>query len=705
VRRRTFLALPAAAASVAAAQQATTPEALPATPYHDYSLCLPDVLRRLAARAYSRRNEAIARLTTPEAIRARQKWARGMFWKLVGGPPERTPLDARSTGTLVRDGYRVEKLVYQSWPSFFVSANLYVPAGGTPPFPGVLFQMGHSRNGKAYESYQRCCQGLVKLGFVVLGFDPIGQGERVFYPGEDPARSRLDSPDDEHTVPGRQMLLYGDTMSRLQVWDAVRSLDYLASHPLVDPKRLASTGQSGGATLTMMLGCVDDRLRAAAVASGNTENFACAGFNPPGSTDDAEQDFVDSGPAGFDRWDLLYPMAPNPLLISVSDKDWFGTYSSSYQTSGHEEFHKLRKVYAALGHANALQWTSTPLPHNLAYDSRLKIYNWFSRWLKGDSHPVAEEPATAPEAERELLVSESGSVVKSFASLSPFVMNRKRTFTRSAANLAGLTGTVRPAASARFAVLGRVPSRAVDIEAVEVAPEPRVWLPSWMFVPHTPDRSLPALLLLPPHGRNSDWHEGELNERLADAGAAVCVPDLRGAGDLSPEFGRHNAAYALDHHNDENYAWASLILGRPLAGQWATDILALAAAFRAHPAAAGRKLILAAAGRWTVPALIAAALDEKIAGLYLAGGIISFESVAATEDYICSFANFVPRLLLHTDLPETAASLGSRKLVIAGAVDARGTVVPEAEVRRLYPSATVLAAPRWDLETLSRLAS
>src|SRR5207253_9032759 len=172
------------------------------------------------------------------------------------------------------------------------------------------------------------------------------QGERTYYPGVKPSRSRLaGGADDEHTVPGKQMLLIGDSSVRLQTWDAVRSLDYLASHPLVDPKRLAATGQSGGGTNTMLLAAVDDRLAAVAVASGITENFACANFNPPGSTDDGEQNLIASGPAAFDRWDLLYPVAPKPLLVLVSQRDFFGTYSPNYLTSGNEEFQKLRRIY------------------------------------------------------------------------------------------------------------------------------------------------------------------------------------------------------------------------------------------------------------------------------------------------------------------------------------------------------------------------
>ncbi len=242
-----------------------------------------------------------------------------------------------------------------------MSANLYVPSSGKPPYPGVLFQMGHSPQGKAAVTYQKCCQGLARLGHLVLAFDPMGQGERINYPNASGPNAsgndtRLDSIDEEHNVPGKQMLLLGDTASRYQVWDAIRSLDYLASHPLVNRERLATTGQSGGGTLTMLLACVDDRLSAVAVSSGNTENVACADFDPPGSTDDAEQNLIGSCPLGFDRWDLLYPIAPKPLLILVSAHDFFGTYSPRYLSSGREEY---RKVVAGVSGCLAIRITST----------------------------------------------------------------------------------------------------------------------------------------------------------------------------------------------------------------------------------------------------------------------------------------------------------------------------------------------------------
>ncbi len=696
--RRTFFSLAGAAGAATRAAFPQAPQGYPGTPYRDYSRCLPDYLRRLAAGAYERRNREIAKLTTPDAIRARQKWVRETFWRLAGGMPERTPLNPRTTGAFERDSYRVEKILYESRPKFFIPANLYIPTRGTGPFPGILFQMGHSTNGKAYASYQRCCQGLVRLGFVVLAFDPMGQGERIYYPASAGAQSRLGSADDEHTVPGKQMLLYGDTSTRLQVWDAIRCLDYLASLPSVDPKRLGSTGQSGGGTLTMFLACADDRLAAAAVCSGNTENIACRNYNPPGATDDAEQNFLFSGPAGFDRWDTLYPIAPKPLLVGVSDKDFFGTYSSNYLSSGWEEYQKLAGVYKVLGAGDRLDWADTPLPHGLAYDSRLSVYRWFSRWLKNDTNPIDREPPTAPEHDKTLWVGPTGSVVNDFGSDTPFTLNRNRKVTKTAVDLAGLVGAARPAAETALRTLRMVPSRDVDIEAVEVQSAPDVWLPAWVFLPRNAPAPRSVFLLLEPATRNSRWHEGELYQALASRGHAVGVPNLRGIDDLSPEFPRGRAQYARDHQDEENFSWASLILGRPMLGQWVTDILAVSAALKNR--FRGARLVAAAFDKLTVPSLFAAALDPSIAALYLAHGLASFQAIVDAEDYRTSFANFVPGLLNHTDLPDVAAAIAPRPVTLAGAVDAHGAAMDVAALRGLYPRAELRPEARWDLESI-----
>ena len=346
--------------------------------YREYARCLPDYLAALAADAYTRRNARIAGLKTPAAIHDYQAWARRTFTQLAGPLPERTPLNVRTTGGFERDRYRVEKLVYESRPGLFVTANLYLPKAGTRPIPACFFRWATAPTARATRSTSAAARDWCNSATSCWRSTPSARANAS------PACAPLPT---NTPFPGRQMLLVGETATGAMLWDAMRSLDVLAAHPQVDPKRLASTGQSGGATLTMILAAVDDRLAAAAVSSGNTENFAPAPFLAPGSSDDAEQDLVGSGPLAFDRWDLLWPIAPKPLLIAASAHDFFGTYSPSYERSGREEFAKLARAYRALGAADRLGYFESPLPHGLSYPMRMAIYHWFERFLKRERSP------------------------------------------------------------------------------------------------------------------------------------------------------------------------------------------------------------------------------------------------------------------------------------------------------------------------------
>ena len=621
--------------------------------YRSYAQCWPDFLRKLASEAYDRRKAEIAKLTTAAAISARQQWVPRTLWPLIGGEPARTPLDVRVRGEFPRDGYRVEKLTYESQPGLIVTANLYIPSKMKPPYPGVLFQMGHALNGKANDGYQRCCQGLARLGYLVLAFDPMGQGERTYYPQPAPATlTRLGSADDEHTVPGQQMLLVGDSATRMQLWDAVRSLDVLAAHPLADPKRLASTGQSGGATLTMLLAAVDSRLAAAALTCGNTENFACRDFNPPGSTDDAEQNFVDGARHGFDRWDLLYPLAPKPLLIAASARDFFGTYSPNYLSSGREEFAHLERVYKMLGQPSHLRWVEGPLPHGLTEPMRLEIYNWFERHLNGRTKPIETEPPTAPENEETLWTGRTGNAVRDQASLRPLDLVRERlnrTKPTGKPDWPRLLALPRVPVAAP-AVLGRTRFGSVQIEAIEVASETPVFVPAWHYQPAKTNGKL--VVVIEPGGRSTRWQEGQMLHQLALEGFAVCAADVRGVGDLRPEAGRGQAPYAQSHAREEHWAWAGLMLGRPVLGQRVTDLLALVRALRrARP---GEETHVAAAGRLVPVGLLATALEPGITAFHRFGPLPELRQTAAKEEYDQPFADFVPGLLLTGDLPDAA---------------------------------------------------
>ena len=673
--------------------------------YRDYSKSFPDYLSKLAHEAYLKRNHELSLLTDPTAIRKRQQWARETFWKLAGGQLERTPLNARVVGQFERAGYTVEKVIYESRPGIIVSANLYLPKSGRAPYPGVLFQMGHSGLGKAYAPYQKCCQGLAQLGFVVLAFDPMGQGERIAYPDATGINTRLESVDEEHSRPGRQMLLLGHTAMRFQVWDAIRSLDYLASHPSVDPQRLASAGQSGGATVTMLLACVDDRLSAAAVCSGNTENLACANFNPPGSTDDAEQDLVNGGPEGFDRWDLLYPIAPKPLLIQVSAHDFFGTYSPQYLEDSREEFEKLARIYKMFGHGDRLSWRSTPLPHGLNYEFRLGIYDWFGRWLNKSEDPVKQEPLVAIEDEKTLRTGAAGNVHQDYGGLRPFdLIKQNAAQIRRNTKPLGWTKALPLALQRHSSQLRQLTVTRLEgarVAAVELNSAGGVWIPAWSYLPDKPDTNRAALIILDDRGRNVHAHEDDIYHRLAQSGTTVCAADLRGIGDSRPEVGRGNPAYTIPHDSEEDYAWASLILGNSLLAQRIADILALTQTLKTGNA----RLSLAARGSLTVPALFAFSASKDLTSLYLAGGLTSYQSLLETESYRQTLANFAWDLFQLTDLPQLAAEAAPRQVRIAGAVDGAGHPANIDDVHRLYASDNISISENaaWDEQAFRSL--
>ena len=213
------------------------------------------------------RERAVAELKDPQQIRQRAERARAWMLEAVGGlPASKTPLNPRITGAFVRDGYRVENIVFESLPGFRVTANLYIPTATNPPFPAILGVAGHSTNGKASATYQHAWIGFAKRGYAVLAFDPPGQGERLETLDPATLKSRAGVGTSEHTQAGLQCLLTGTTIARYFVHDGVRAFDYLASRPEIDIRRVAVAGNSGGGTQAAYLAAMEPRL-AAAVSS------------------------------------------------------------------------------------------------------------------------------------------------------------------------------------------------------------------------------------------------------------------------------------------------------------------------------------------------------------------------------------------------------------------------------------------------------
>jgi hypothetical protein len=383
----------------------------------------------------------------------------------------------------------------------------------------------------------------------------------------------------------------------------------------------------------------------------------------------------------------MYPFAPKPLLISVSHKDFFGTYSPRYITNGWEEFKKLRSVYEVLGKRDHIRWDGTGLPHGLSYDTRLFIYNWFARWLKGESQEITDEPPTTLEKDETLWATKTGNVQGE----TPFTMNRARAAKMSGGNMLSI-----PQPKIQVQRFAPEPLRKAQVSPLDIQVEPGVYMPAWLFEPR-PAASAKGSLVLLQASRLTNYQEEQLFHQLALRGFRILIPDLRGTGDVTPEFGRAAARHARNHANEDSWAWASMILGRPLLVQRAMDMLA-------SVQAVGGDVKLAATGKMTVPALMAAASDSRVKALYLAGGLASFRSVIEQESYNAAFANFLPSALQYADLPAVAKSIAPRKIILAGTVDGAGRKMPVSEVRKLYPDTghiEVVEDALWDADRIA----
>ena len=173
------------------------------------------------------------------------------FIDALGGLPERTPLNARVTGVVQREGYPVEKVIFESLPGCYVTARLFLPADAPRPYPAVLVPCGHSDTGKAFDLYQRVGALMALNGMAAMVFDPIDQGERSQYldaNGKAPIRGTR-----AHTMLGVGSILLGQNTARFEIWDGMRAIDYLQLHPEIDPTKIGCTGNSGGGTQTAYL--------------------------------------------------------------------------------------------------------------------------------------------------------------------------------------------------------------------------------------------------------------------------------------------------------------------------------------------------------------------------------------------------------------------------------------------------------------------
>lgn len=624
-----------------------------------------------------------ARRSRVERLGSRGDWehyraeVRKTLAELVGPFPEKTPLNARVTGVVTKPAFRVEKIIYESQPGFHVTAALFIPANLRGRAPAVLYCSGHSDEGFRLRPYQTMILNLVQKGFVVLAFDPIGQGERLQYFNPKTGLSEFGrgSSTREHSRVGSQCFLAGDSLARYEIWDGIRSVDYLLTRPEVDPARIGITGRSGGGTQSAYLAAFDDRILAAA-----PENYITT-FDPllkMRGPQDAEQNFPAAFARGFDQPDLLIARAPKPTLIVATTRDIFnieGTQAALAET---------QRAHAALGGAaDTITITIDDAEHASTKQNREATYAFFRRHLNlpGES---ADEPIELLKDE-ELRITETGQVATALHSETVFSLNRRRVdqlarqlearrqnlaqhlvaVKADAARLAGYSAAP-PGAAQAVVFTGRFQRSGYGVERFLLPVNDTYAIPLLAFVPEKAgDR---VLIYLHPQGKAAQAAAGGEIETFVRQGWTVIAPDTIGMpGEIGP------GVVAAPEAGPPRLWYGYVMLGKGMLGRQMADLMRVIrfAESRFHVRAAD--LAGFARGECGPLLLHIAALENVFGRIALVESPLSYRSLALSPKYSASFLTAaVPGVLTAYDLSDLVACLAPRRVLLAAPGDALG---------------------------------
>ena len=322
---------------------------------------------------------------TLEQLKVRQAGLRARALEAMGGLPERCALNGRVTGRIEKDGYAIEKVLFESRPGFHVTAHLFLPTAAkyAAPFPAVVVPCGHSsEEGKWGSGYQRIGVMGAREGFAVLIYDPIDQGERR--QKRDGAKSW--SSVDEHNAVGVRAMLLGGSQTMIRLWDGMRAIDYLETRRDVDAARIGVAGMSGGGTLSSYINAFDSRIKAGAPAGFlSTIRDVYDNCGPQ----DAEQQFFGELAIGFNHLGIVSLRAPSPTLMVVSHNDFFPLMGALATCE------RAKTVYGIAGCASAVDLQDTAGPHHWYQSNQAATLGWMKRWMLGEEQGWTREKGTA----------------------------------------------------------------------------------------------------------------------------------------------------------------------------------------------------------------------------------------------------------------------------------------------------------------------
>ncbi|HEY0264916.1 MAG TPA: acetylxylan esterase [Granulicella sp.] len=632
------------------------------------------VMTKAAESYLAKREAAIAKITTREQAEAWRDQTKALLLKLLGGLPENAgPLNAQVVGSTQKDGYRIERIIYDSLPGYHVTANLYLPTTGSGKYPAVIYHEGHGPGGKA-GAFQ-LGGNLARNGIALLAYDPLGAGERL--QARNPETGKSWAGPDEHSQAEIPIELVGDSVARYMVWDAMRGIDYLATRPDIDAANIGSYGCSGGGTLSAYLTALDTRVKAGAVACYLTTYDALLKSIGPQDGEQVIPDFIKDG---LDFADLVEMTAPRAYAQISTTEDMF-PFVGAKATNEEAE-----RIYSLYGAGDSLKFFTGPGRHGQVQPEMPQLVQFFEHWLAGKDGPAPEIVKIDRPAPEEIQCTSTGQVTTALPGRTIYEINRERAKALmpkkvdviSKADLAKLTERLKTEIPA---VTGMRPSEPVAAPTV-VKTEQRDGYKLETLVFHSRwGMDLPAALAIPDkpgHKPAVLATSDRAIETVAAAGSAVDAAAKEGRVVLamtplpwpqSTDPARPTMGTMLP--------WTSraFLVGQTFVGMRSEDMVAATDWLAAQKDVDAKAIEAWADGPSGVALLHAAVMEPRIHSVKLARTLVSYQSVLEANPHRGVTETVVPGVLLQYDLDDLLIALAPRTVTVVNPVDAEGTAV------------------------------
>ncbi len=330
------------------------------------------------------RNLPVGRLRIPgdlAAWKAQREKVKSIVLDSLGEmPPRPSPANVKILGVDRRDGWRIEKFVFDNGVDSQVPGYIAIPEDGKKRHPAILTMHGHSSSKENMFGYQPTSQDvaelLVRNGYVVLGIDNYFNGERK---GTGPAGEieTMQRGSDQEASLFKLNLWLGRTLWGMMLRDELIALDYLASRPEVDPERIGAQGMSMGSTRSWWLAAIDDRIRAVVGVACFTryeDLIAVRQLRAHGI-----YYFVPRILRHFDSEGVMALLAPRPFLALTGDRDAGSPPEGMRKLE--EILGKVYKLYRKPESFRSIIYPETGHVYN--DDQKQRMIDWFNRHLGG----------------------------------------------------------------------------------------------------------------------------------------------------------------------------------------------------------------------------------------------------------------------------------------------------------------------------------